>query len=426
MLIAAVLTCLLVGRLHDAIAYGLVPVGKIFIPVGLLLVLAEGRLGSLKRVLVTLPGLGFVAFTVALFISVPVSYLKSGSLEIALTWLTQSVPMLLIVVAAVRTVRDVERLMHMFILIAITCGLLVLAGKGVVFDGPDGPRTTLTGSYDPNDFALVMCVCAAFCLWAIRDRSRLWRWLGALGFVLSAYCIVRTYSRGGALAFATLVVMTLVVARRSIPLWLRFAMVPAVIVGLAFAPAKYRERLTTLTTLNEDYNVTAKTGRKQIWLRGAGYFAQRPLTGIGIGQFGKAEGQWGVDNGIVNLKWSAAHNMWVEVAAETGLVGILGLCAMIFAGIRLWWQSRKRAPANEDEHRFQRAVEAMAIATSAFVMGTMFVSATLNPLTLFLCAISVALHALQQARVVASGTTRVPAVAERQYVASPSRFARLR
>ncbi len=423
---AAILTCLLVGRLHDAVANGLIPVGKIFIPLGFLFLLSEGRLGSLKRVFASPPGLGFIALTAALFISVPFSLLKSGSLAIATEWMMQGLPMLIIVVASVATVRDVERLMRMFILVAICSGLLVVGGKAIVFDGPDGPRTTLAGSYDPNDFALVMCVCAAFCLWAIRDRFRLWRWLGAVGFVLAAYCIVRTYSRGGAVAFAALVIMTLVVARRSIPTWVRLAMVPAVVVGLAFAPSNYLDRLKTLTTLNKDYNVTSNTGRKQIWLRGVGYFAQRPLTGIGVGQFGKAEGQWGVDNGITNLKWSAAHNMWIEVAAEMGVVGIVGLCAMIFSGVRLWWRVRKRTPATEDEHRFQRSVEAMAIATSAFIVGTLFVSATFNPLTLFLTAISMALYALPQARHVAGAAARMPAVTVRPYSMARSRTGRPR
>jgi O-antigen ligase len=396
--VAAVLTCLLVGRLHDAIAYGLIPVGKVFIPLGFVCLLAESRFGSLKRIFASPPGRGFIGFTCALFLSVPFSYLKSGSLEIAMDWMSQSVPILLIVVASVYSVRDVERLMRMFILVAIISGILVLGGKALVFDGPDGPRTTLAGSYDPNDFALAMCVCAAFCLWAIRDRFRIWRLLGIVGFVLAAYCTIRTYSRGGALAFFSLVIMTLVVARRSIPSWMRLAIVPAVVVGLAFAPANYLDRLKTLTSLNKDYNVTSSTGRKQVWARGIGYFAQRPLTGVGVGQYGKAEGQWGSENSISNLKWSAAHNMWVEVAAEMGLVGIVSLCVMILSSIGLWWRVRKRVPTTEDDFRFQRAVETMAIATSAFVVGTMFLSATLNPLTLFLAAVSVALHGLPQAR----------------------------
>lgn len=425
-LVAAILTCLLVGRLHDAVAYGLVPVGKIFMPLGFVLLLAEGRLGSLKRVLQALPGRGFIALTASLFLSIPFSYWRGGSFAIAIEWLTQGVPMLLIVVAAVLTVRDVERLMRMFILVAIASGLLVLGGKAIVLDSPDGPRTTLAGSYDPNDFALVLCVCAAFCLWAIRDRIKIWRWLGGLGFALSAYCVMRTYSRGGALAFGALVVMTLVVARRSIPTWVRLLMVPAVVIGFAFAPQTYRDRLVTLTSLNKDYNVTSSTGRKQIWLRGLGYFAQRPLTGVGVGQFGKAEGQWGVDNGLGNIKWSAAHNMWVEVAAEMGLLGIGGICVMIFSGIGLWWRVRKRAPSNEEDLRFQRAAEAMAIATSAYVVGTMFVSATLNPLTLFLTAISITMYTLPQARALAEARAHPPGTTTQAIPAARSRSPRLR
>jgi O-antigen ligase len=230
--------------------------------------------------------------------------------------------------------------------------------------------------------------------------------------VLAGYCVIRTYSRGGALAFFTIIVLTLVAARRAIPLWVRLAIVPAVVLGLTFAPGKYIDRLKTLSSLNQDYNLTAKTGRKQIWARGLGYFAQRPLTGVGVGQFGKAEGQWGRENSINNLKWSAAHNMWIETAAELGLVGIVSLSVMILSTIGLWRRIRLRDPANEDELRFQRAAEAMGIAFTAFVVGTMFLSATLNPLTLFLPAIAVSLHTLPQVR----SLTNAPARTSMQHV----------
>jgi O-antigen ligase len=61
---------------------------------------------------------------------------------------------------------------------------------------------------------------------------------------------------------------------------------------------------------------------------GIAAFLERPLTGVGVGQFknynpaGRQE------------KWRETHNVLIQVAAETGIVGLLVFCFLIVrAGI---------------------------------------------------------------------------------------------
>jgi len=393
--IAAGLIIVVLGRLHDAAPgmEGTIPAAKILLGLGALVLLTEPTIKVLQRALGTIPGKGLLLFIVAIFWSVPFSYVKSSSLLMGIDYVTRSVPIVLILLVSVRSLLDFERLMRSMAILVVLIGLIIAAGFGVVYNGKDGARTTLPGAYDPNDLALVVAWGCAFCLWALRDRSRIWRGVGGMGFLLGLYVIGRTYSRGGAIALAVLVVMSLFLARRTLPSWLRIGIVPTLLVALLLAPANYTQRLNTLTTINKDYNTFDVFGRQAIWTRGLGYFVSRPLNGVGAGQFGLAEGRWGAERGIeAGFKWSAAHNMYVESAAELGLPGLIGLLCMLLPNVGLWRSVRKRRPESEEEHRYQRAVEAVALATITFMTGAMFLSATYGPMVLFLTAFGLALH----------------------------------
>lgn len=300
---------------------------------------------------------------------------------------------------AVRGVGDVSRLLRSMVVMQVLMGVLIAAGFGVVLNGADGARTTLAGSYDPNDLALVMASCGAASLWALRDNKLVWRFAGLIGLVLGMYVIIRTYSRGGAISFAVMVIMSLVLARRAVPMWLRLAMFPAVAAALLLAPQKYIERLSTLGTVSQDYNITDETGRTKIWKRGIGYFLSRPITGVGAGQFGQAEGRYGREELGRNAgwKWSAAHNMYVESLAEIGLPGFLSLLGMLVPSVTLWWRVRAHPPRSDDELQYQRQVETVAVAVITFMVGATFLSATYSPMVMLLAALGIALRIVPQA-----------------------------
>lgn len=388
----------IVGRLHDAVAPGTVPVGKVLLGVGLFALLTGPSATVAVRAWGTPQGKALALFTGSVFLSLPFSYLRSGTLEIATAFATRTVPFILIMLLTVRAVGDVSRILRGMVVMQILMGVLILAGFGVVIDGPDGPRTTLSGSYDPNDLAMVMATCGAASLWALRDRSRGWRTAGLLALGLGMYVTVRTYSRGGAIAFAVMIGMTLVLARHAVPRWLRLAMIPAVGLALMVAPKKYIERLGSLGQVSTDYNITEASGRTQIWKRGIGYFLERPFTGVGAGQFGQAEGRYGESIGrTAAWKWSAAHNMYIESLAELGLPGFVALLGMLLPSVSLWWRERRRIPSSHSEVEYRRQVETVAVAVITFMAATMFLSATFSPMVMLLATLGIALRLVPEA-----------------------------
>lgn len=80
--------------------------------------------------------------------------------------------------------------------------------------------------------------------------------------------------------------------------------------------------------------------------RAFGYMMRNPATGLGAGQFGRAEGTMSplatahsADPGSAGVKWSAAHNSFMQIGAEMGVPGLVLFSMLVFGcileGLRL-------------------------------------------------------------------------------------------
>jgi O-antigen ligase len=94
--------------------------------------------------------------------------------------------------------------------------------------------------------------------------------------------------------------------------------------------------MQTILAPETDYNWIGheEGGRMSVWSRGIGYMARRPLTGVGINAFPVAEGtisdiadRQSFGHG---LKWSAAHNSFVQAGAELGVAGLFLFTGILF------------------------------------------------------------------------------------------------
>jgi len=396
-LVAVALLFVNVGRLHEIVVRytGELPIAKVLLAVGAMAVVSVAPWDRLRTAWRARPAKALALFTSALLLSLPFSYYRAGTLTLIIQFCLAVLPIVGITVAAIRNLTDLERLFRATALMVATTAGLLLAGIGVTGE----TRLSLVGSYDPNDLALVLATCLPFCVWCLRDRSVLWQGVGLVGLLGGLYAIVKTGSRGGFVAVAMQFLVLLVVARQAIPGWLRLSVVPALVLVVAFAPGAYRARLQSLTSLSSDYNTTELSGRQAIWTRGATYFLKRPLTGIGAGQFSVAEGRWGEEQGYVRgWQWSAPHSMYVEAAAELGLLGIGSLLA-ILASILQYTRRSAGIGLLQGPPDPQRATVGVALfaATLTFAVGAAFLTAAFKPVFMMLISYAIAFEAIPAA-----------------------------
>ncbi|HET7459464.1 MAG TPA: O-antigen ligase family protein [Gemmatimonadaceae bacterium] len=237
------------------------------------------------------------------------------------------------------TRRNVDRLALGFAISAsLLAADLLLFGKDIM------GRMSGTGMLDSNDIAALFSMAFPFAAAAaLRAGPALRRVVAALAAIVLVLAILASASRGGALALVA-GVLTLTFGLRGGRRWFALALfVLSGYLAVEFGPATFRERIATLTTINEDYNFQDFGGRQQIWKRGRMYYRQHPIAGVGIGNFETAEGNYMRSIGV-HGKWSAPHNAYIQAFSELGTVGGLIFLALLASlassSLTLWGRQR--------------------------------------------------------------------------------------
>jgi len=197
----------------------------------------------------------------------------------------------------------------------------------------NGGRLTSIGAFDSNDIAALLAFIFPLALGlAIRTRGPV-QLIGIVTAPAALATIAATASRGGMIA---LVVASAVYAaglrgtRRTV--FIAFLVLGGITLAMA-APPQFRERMATLGSLGEDYNLSEHDGRMAVWRRGLGYLWTDPVMGVGFDNFYFAEGRSLAAAGRTG-KWSAAHNAYLQVFVDLGIVGGVVYMTMLIGAVR--------------------------------------------------------------------------------------------
>ena len=299
----------------------------------------------------------------------------------------------LLLMAILQKGRDVSMLVWAYVIACLILALVAVFMFRLVSAGGGISRLAELETYDANDLGVVVVAGVPLTLLTLTTSGRLGR-LFSLG-VLAAIgvTIARTGSRG---AFVGLLVvgLLLVVWLRQFALWKRLAFVAVTGVAIAVAaPAGYWAQMRTIFSPEQDYNWTAVNGRKAIALRAWGYFKAYPVFGLGINNFQMAEGTispmaLSYARGQPGIKWSAAHNSFLQVGTEMGPIGLALWAGLVIGGIVGMRRLRRRLPRQwakgDREQRFIVAATLyLPIALAGFAVSSAFVSfAYLDPIYL--------------------------------------------
>jgi O-antigen ligase len=196
---------------------------------------------------------------------------------------------------------------------------------------------------DPNFFAQILVVLVPLALFLAKGepgRPARALALGAASLVTAA--AVLTYSRGGALTLACVLALSAIVLR--LP-W-RKAILGAVLVGitaLALLPAGFARRLTTLEQIapggDERVLRPDSSFQKRRLLVAAAFrmFLDHPVLGVGAGNYTALFEPYADEVGSAAREYEDPgeahypHSLYLEIAAETGVLGLLPFGAALIA-----------------------------------------------------------------------------------------------
>ena len=314
------------------------------------------------------------AFILITVLSIPVGLAPGFSLSFITDDYGKTVMFTLMVIAGVRSLADVRRLLAVNIIGAVLYTATLLRVGSVGGDG----RLVNAFYYDPNDLAMFLAGSLPLAIYFVYRPLGLYRRLLVLGAAaLFLETIVVSGSRGGFLGLVTVVVGLL--TNRALRGWRRFAIVGGIALVMVIAgSAGYWDKIASIAHPEDDYNVKSQSGRVEVWKRGLGYMAERPILGVGANGFFIAEGKISpmARQRIYGKgwKWSAPHNSFVEVGAEIGIPGLIVYLCMLASAFGAAWRLRRPVPGPGGRPADSLLGQSFAIALGGLIVSSFFVS----------------------------------------------------
>jgi O-antigen ligase len=404
----AVFAFAIIGRIQEVIpALGSIRIGLVAGGLaGIMWLLAPGSLEN--KIPMRIPQVKYVMWLFLLsIVIVPVSVWPGHSVDFILNAYWKVVLFFLMVVFWVRSLGDVRG-----ILWACCIGLCALVLFGLTSGSGYGPQDRFgagSATYDANDLALVLVMALPLLVYLFSVSNVIFKILSAAMVFICLYGIVLTDSRGGFLAL--LAVGFLILFRSPVSRATKTGIIALVlIVFVSLAGGHYWDRMLTMWSPQGEYDETAG-GRTTVWKTGLRILVTHPW-GVGIDNFETAEG---LSHGGLGA-WNAAHNSFLQLAVDLGVVGFIVFIALIAVTVKDLRRIQK-FPAQQTPPKFSRptfheaskvmqpATESLLPVASAlettmwgFVVGGFFLSQAYAPMLYCILALSLACKQIHEAQ----------------------------
>jgi O-antigen ligase len=213
------------------------------------------------------------------------------------------------------------------LMIAYVCGSAVPAIATILLYARAGGtlRRFSAGGADANSLAMTLALALPMAWYlALTTQKPLARWAYRAFLPLGLLASALTGSRGGMIAWIvalSIIPLTMVLTPGRLAAAIGLLGLSAALV-IVYVPDQVAQRLGSTGTQVETVNFG---GRFRLWLAGVHAFTRKPMMGYGVGMFRAAiEPEVGPDPNV-------AHNSYLSVLVEEGLVGLALYSTMILS-----------------------------------------------------------------------------------------------
>ena len=273
-------------------------------------------------------GLGVLAaFTI------PFSLWPGGSVAV-LSDFAKTVAIFLLLSHVVTTMARLRLAAWLLTWMAIGLGLFALYNfmtgamidQGANQDRLVGNEGALTKN--PNDLALMVNLLLPLTVGLFLSSKETWQRMVLLTAVgVEAATVVLTYSRGGAVTLAVIVLAYLWKLRRRPERTFIYVGLLAAVLALPLLPSSYFDRMSTITNVQADRTGSAQERISDMIIAGKTILAN-PIIGAGMGM-----------NMLVMREarggWLGVHNVYLEHAIDLGLIGLGIFLVLLWSCLRV-------------------------------------------------------------------------------------------
>ncbi|MFC1884334.1 O-antigen ligase family protein [Thermodesulfobacteriota bacterium] len=277
----------------------------------------------------------FIAFFIIAAISTPLGVYPKWSLELITDFFLKIGILLYLVTQQVTTEDRIHGMLNTLVFSGVVMAVATIATT------QEGIRASVGSTYDPNDMALLMVITLPLALTqALSTKKVIWKTVCFSGAVMCLIALIATQSRGG---FMGLLVVGLFILFTKMPGLPKKKIVFASLVLALFFVIKmgsdYENRINTI--FDDVSSLRAGSKRMLIWQRSLVIASDYPILGAGPYCFNTAYGYYLENDKFVGelspvydewaaYKWATAHNSFLLVLVEMGIVGLAIFLAIIF------------------------------------------------------------------------------------------------
>jgi putative inorganic carbon (HCO3(-)) transporter len=298
-------------------------------------------------------------YTGWLILNVPFAVWRGGAFEVLLVW-THSFICFVVIASLISNFSQLRKSLFI-ILLAIVA--IILAGL-VLGNYVDGRFGILKGTLqNANELAIHLLLILPFSLFFLADSrsSVLTRILGALSALAILGMALSTGSRTGLLMMAAFGLAMFAAASLANKVKILIAGTMIAVLALGLLPADVRLRYTALFTdkvVESDSSDVLTSAAASAALRELLFeyslrmALEHPIFGVGMGNF-SSSAQVESEKEHESTQWKQPHNVYTQLAAETGIVGLLLYLAILLITVRICWRVRKATrgkPALSSQH----------------------------------------------------------------------------
>ena len=241
----------------------------------------------------------------------------------------------------------------------------------------------------PNQFGSLLLAVLPLPV-VLMEGEKSWPKRILLGIILASFllCITRTRSRGAFIGL--IVVFLLILWEYRKQRWIIALMFLVTVFTFFHTHSGYWERINTLKaeeTIKEE-------GRFKQIQYAIDLIKFHPLTGVGIGNFIQAKSDILGMNPEEKLTYHVAHNAYLEVGAETGIVGMMVFILLILTSIIDCHSTEKYLRDRDGLYLFYKMSKGVRLGFIGFAVSIFFLSEQYNAILYQWIALIVALKTL--------------------------------
>lgn len=258
---------------------------------------------------------------------------QSAAFDALVRWALGAL-LLVIIASAVGRERSFRAVAGAYVIGAALAATIALATQGGVTEDRLGGAIG-----DPNMQAAALVPAAllamSFSLTSRRGRRITWATIAVVCLV----ALLATGSRGGLVALVISAAVLLVVAgpwRKQIAVAIGVAALTGTAYVSTFAPDSVQARVAEFAGAAPQ---DGGTGRTDIWIVGVRAFHSAPVEGVGLGNYTEAAARNIDEPGLIRRTdliigdTKVAHNMYLHVVTEVGIVGLVLFLTLIAASL---------------------------------------------------------------------------------------------